>query len=444
MRTFPSRTPRADHVGRQMHDWARDLFPIHRSLSGAGTRQTLAYIAERLPGLRIESAASGTPAFDWIVPDEWTFRRAVLTDEAGNKIVDSDDHNLHVVGYSEPVDRWLDLDELEPHLHSLPERPGAIPFVTSYYKRTWGFCLPHEQRAKLRRGRYHAVIDSDLKPGVLNYGELILPGEEEGEILLSTYVCHPSMANNELSGPVVTLALAQWLAAMPKRRYSYRILFLPETIGSIVYLSRHLAQMKKATVAGVVVTCCGDERAYSMLDTRYGDTLADRIARHVLASRDPAYKRYDFLARGSDERQYCSPGVELPVVSIMRSKYGEYPEYHTSDDDLSLITPAGLAGAFEVIADFIEVAEANRTYRLKTLGEPQLGRRGLYPTISAHDGYFGQPINAIMDLLAYADGRHDLLAICERIGIHALDGAVIAQKMLNAGLLEKSDAPAEP
>jgi aminopeptidase-like protein len=421
-------------VGEDMYGWARDLFPIPRSLTGPGVRETLAYLKALAPGLEIREIASGTPVFDWTAPDEWTLRQAYIEDESGRRIVDAARCNLHVVGYSTPIDAWLEREDLDAHLHSLPDQPDAIPYITSYYARRWGFCLTHRQRVGLPPGRYRVVVDADLKPGVMNYGELILPGLEPNEVLLSTYVCHPSMANNELSGPVVTTALARWLAALPQRRFTYRILFLPETIGAIAYLSRHLRAMKAATVAGFVVTCVGDTGGYSYLASRHGDTLADRVARHVLAHHAGDYRRYSFLERGSDERQYCAPGIDLPVCSILRSKYGEYPEYHTSLDDLSFISPEGLAGAYGALKGCLQVLEANRVWRTTTLCEPQLGKRGLYPTLSTKAS--GRSVRTLTNILAYADGGRDVIALADTIGEDARDCIAILKTLADAGLVE--------
>ena len=418
-----------------MYRWACDLFPVTRSITGCGVRATLAYLKKLLPDLTIREIRSGTKVFDWTIPDEWTIRKAYITDEAGNKVVDIKDNNLHVVGYSEPVDMWLDRDELDEFLFSIPQQPSAIPYVTSYYSRRWGFCLTHSMREALPSGRYRAVVDSDLEPGVLNYGELILPGQESGEILLSTYICHPSMANNELSGPVVTTALARWLHGLSNRRYTYRIVFVPETIGCIAYLSEHLKDMKQYTIAGFVVTCVGDDRSYSLMPSRRGDTLADRVAKYVLDTNVRCYRQYSFLDRGSDERQYCSPNVDLPVVSIMRTKYGSYPEYHTSLDDLSVISAEGLGGGFNVLQQCLKVLEANFFYHTTTTCEPQLGKRGLYPSTSTNQ--HPNKVANMQDLLAYADGETDLLEIASSIGINMLDCAEIAEELERHGLLEK-------
>lgn len=419
--------------GQAMHDFARALFPICRSLTGPGVRQTLAEIRRHLPEMTIHEVPSGTRAFDWTVPDEWTIRSARLTGPDGETIVDFAHHNLHVVGYSEPVDIELPLEDLQAHLHSLPDQPDAIPYITSYYSRRWGFCLTHRQRETLKPGTYRAVIDSTLAPGSLTYGEVILPGETEREIFLSTYVCHPSMANNELSGPMVATWLGKWLRAT-KRRHTVRMVFIPETIGSITYLSRNLDAMKARVVAGFNITCVGDERAYSYMPSRAGGTLADRAALAALAELAPDFVRYSFLDRGSDERQYCAPGIDLPLCSVLRTRYGDYPEYHTSLDDLELVTPAGLQGTYDVLKRAIELIEANHIYRVTVLCEPQLGKRGLYSTLSTK----GQAAatRTMMNVIAYADGTRDLLSLAETIGESPMECARIAETLRSHGLME--------
>ncbi len=403
-------------VGEEMHALARRLWPIPRSITGDGVRQTLAILKEICPPLTVHEIASGEQAFDWTVPDEWAIEAGYLLGPDGEKICDFADNNLHVVGYSAPVDATLSLEELQPHLYSLPEQPDAIPYVTSYYAERWGFCLRHDQRAALKPGQYRAVIRSRKFKGALTYGEIILPGASAEEIFLSTYVCHPSMANNELSGPCVTIHLARWLASLPARRHTFRIVFIPETIGSICYLSRHLAHLKQHVVGGFNITCVGDERAFSYLPSRAGDTHADRIAQHVLHHTDSAYRRYSWLDRGSDERQYCAPGVDLPMVTIMRSKYGDYPEYHTSLDDLDhVVTPAGLEGGYTALRRAIEALERDCLPQVQVLCEPQLGRRGLYPTLSTKTS--GAEVRAMMNLLSLADGKASLLDIAERCGV---------------------------
>ena len=422
-----------DKISIKMYEWAKDLFPICRSITGDGVRSTLGYLKNILPDMELCEVPSGTQVFDWVVPNEWKIQEAYIEDEFGNRIIDFKNNNLHVVGYSEPIDEWLSLDELNEFLYSLPEQPSAIPYITSYYKKRWGFCLTHEQRLSLKNGVYHVFIDSEIKPGVLNYGELILPGETDKEILLSTYVCHPSMANNELSGPVVAAALSQWLASIKNRKYTYRIVFIPETIGSIVYLSKHLEHLKQAVIAGFNITCIGDDRCYSFLPSRSGETLSDRVALHVLKHIDPNFKSYTWLDRGSDERQYCAPGVDLPIATVMRSKYNEYPEYHTSLDDLSLITPAGLEGGLTALKRSIYIIENNIRPKVSVLCEPQLGKRGLYPSLSTKNP--DKQIRIMMNLISYCDGAYSLLEISELISEPFWELMPIAEKLREHKLL---------
>jgi aminopeptidase-like protein len=423
-------------AGADMYRFAAELFPLNRSLTGEGVRQTLRRIKERVPELEIREVPSGTPAFDWEVPLEWNVRDAYVMDESGRRVIDWRRHNLHLVGYSVPVDAEMMLEELQPHLYSLPEMPDAIPYVTSYYQPRWGFCLTDRDRKSLRPGRYRVRVDATLAPGSLTYGEVILPGREQTEVLISTYVCHPSMANNELSGPVVASQVARWLRGLAERRYTYRFVFVPETIGAIVYLSRNLEAMRERTVAGYVLTCIGDDRSYSFLPSREGDTLADRVTRHVLKHHTPDFREFSFLDRGSDERQYCAPGVDLPVVSLMRTKYHEYPEYHTSLDDLNLVTPAGLQGGFDAVRRCIRALEVNRRYRSTVLCEPQLGRRGLYPTLSTRETRF--LVRDIKNVWAYCDGRQDTVAIAERLDLPLERVAELQRTLARAGLVEEA------
>lgn len=414
-------------VGQLMYTWASDLFPINRSLTGDGVRETLGYLKELVPELIVKSIPSGTKVFDWEIPREWNVREASIKDSSNKTIIDFKDNNLHLMGYSTPVEVKLKLSELQGHLYSLPEQPTAIPYITSYYKERWGFCLTENQRKDLKDDVYTVKIDSTLSDGELNYGEVIIPGKTNEEIFISTYVCHPSMANNELSGPVVTTALLQWIKTLD-RKYTYRVVFIPETIGSIAYLSQNLEAMKARIKAGFVMTCIGDNKTYSYMPSRYGNTLADKAAKHVLKRHFPEFRKYSFLQRGSDERQYCAPGVDLPVCSVMRSKYGEYPEYHTSLDNLDFISPEGLAGGFEVMKKIILAIEANFTPKVTVLCEPQLGKRGLYPTISTKSS--GTEVRDMINAITYSDGTNDLIDIAEIINVDVFDIIPIMDKLV--------------
>ena len=419
-------------IGKEMYDWATDLFPINRSLTGDGVRQTLQYIKNIVPELEVNEVPSGAKCFDWKIPQEWNCNDGYIIDPDGNKICDFKTNNLHIVGYSTPIDSEIELEELIEHLYYLKEQPTAIPYITSYYSPRWGFCLSFNEFQKLKKGTYKVKINSELKDGNLTYGEIKIKGESEKEIFLSTYVCHPSMANNELSGPVVTTALVNFIKSLEGRKYSYRIVFIPETIGSITYISRNIDDMKKNIIAGFNITTIGDDRSYSYIPTRYGNTLSDKVSKHVLQDID--YVEYSFLDRGSDERQYCSPGVDLPIATICRTKYGVYPEYHTSLDDLTVISPSGLYGGYEKIKKAIELLEKNNYYKVNVLCEPQLGKRGLYPTISTKTST--DIVRTMMDFIAYADGNNDLIDIANIIGVQAGELFDIVDKMKAAKLIE--------
>ena len=416
-----------------MHSLCTRLFPICRSITGNGFRASLNILKEHLPELQIFEVPTGTKCFDWVVPKEWNIKDAYIIDPQGRKFCDFQKNNLHVVGYSTPIDEVIPFDELQNHLYSLPDQPDAIPYITSYYKERWGFCISEEERQLLPQGDYRVFIDSELTDGFLTYGELILPGESEKEIFLSTYLCHPSMANNELSGPVVATFLAKWLAALPSRKHTIRLIFIPETIGSILYLSKNLDALKKNVIAGFNLTCVGDDRAFSYLPSRGGDTVADVAAVHVLEHLHPEFVRYTYKDRGSDERQYCSPSIDLPVCLVMRTKFQSYPEYHTSLDDLNLITPDGLQGTYEVMQQVLLCIESNEVLRCTVLCEPQLGKRGLYPTISTKKS--AEIVRDMMNIIAYSDGNNTTMDIANIMGSYLLDILPIINRLKDEKIL---------
>ncbi|NDV20637.1 DUF4910 domain-containing protein [Pseudodesulfovibrio sp. JC047] len=401
--------------GHILHQWMRDLYPICRSITGDGVRQTLNYFKEIVPDLTLHEIPSGTNCYDWTVPDEWNIDEAYLIGPDGDRIVDFKDHSLHVLNYSVPVDTTLSLDELQPHLYSREDLPEAIPYVTSYYEKRWGFCLPHAQRKTLKPGTYRAVIKSRLEPGSLTYGELFLPGRRAEEILVTSYTCHPSMCNNELSGPVTLVGLAAWLAEKKDREFSYRFYLGPETIGSICYIHRHLERLRERCVGGLLLTCCGDAGNFSMVHSKKGDTHMDFLAETILREHTKNHRAYSFLDRESDEQQFNSPGIDLPFISFEKTLYRQFPEYHTSLDDLNFVTTDTLGSTFEVMQHFFSALEANQHYQTTTTCIPQLGKRGLYPTLS--DIHSGETVEPMLDFLTYADGTLDLAHLAQAIGI---------------------------
>ena len=421
--------------GIHMFDRAKKLWPLNRSLSGEGVRETLAHISSELPSLTLKSFNSGDKAFDWTFPKEWNVRAATLTDPSGKTICDFAENNLRLVGYSIPFKGTVSLEELQEHLFSLPNQSDAIPYVTSYYKENWGFCLTQQERETLNEGNYQVDIDSSLTDGKLDYAELVIPGSNDREVIFSTYICHPSMANNELSGPVLAVELAKFL--VQKQNYwTYRFLFLPETIGSLGYISENLEHLRSKTLAGYVLTCVGDERQYSYLPSRDGNTVSDQVALSVLSELGITYKSYTWLDRGSDERQYCAPGIDLPFCSVMRTKYGEYPEYHTSLDKLgTVVTPQGLQGSFDVYSMIIRVFENLRFPMSTNLGEPQLGKRGLYPNLSMKGVYDG--VRALSDILSYCDGHHSIHDISRFLEMSESEVIQIIEELESEGLVRQ-------
>jgi aminopeptidase-like protein len=425
--------------GDDIYGLCKRLWPITRSITGNGVRETLGIIQQELPSLSINEVPTGTQCFDWEIPNEWNIKDAYVINPNGEKIIDFQSNNLHVVSYSTPVNKVISLAELQNHLYSLPNQPNAIPYVTSYYEERWGFCLTENQRKTLVEGNYKVCIDSELSNGSLTYGELVIPGKSKKEVFLSTYVCHPSMANNELSGLTVTTYLAKWLQSQP-REYTYRIIFIPETIGSICYLSQNLATMRANVVAGYNITCVGDNNAFSYLPSRNEKSISDRVALHVLKHTQPNFIKYAYLDRGSDERQYCSPGVDLPIATVMRTKYAEYIEYHTSLDDLDYISPEGLFGAYKVLSECIECIECNKTYKITTLCEPQMGKRDLYSTLGATSDNRKVDVKIMMNILAYSDGSLDLLSIAHKLKVLMLDILKSVDILVDKKLLsDKSD-----
>ncbi len=427
--------PDFEALGREMHALATRLFPLPRSLAGSAFRDSLGMIEEVTGPMERHRFATGESVLDWTVPPEWELREAWIKGPDGRTVVDMEDTNLHVVSYSVPVSQRMSLDSLQEHLFSLPEQPDAIPYRTTYYKRDWGFCLSETQRQALEPGEYEVHIDSELPDGHVEIGEVVIPGSSDREVLLSTYLCHPSMANNELSGPMVVAQLARLLARREQPRYTYRCLFAPETIGAICYLSRFGDRLRERLAAGYVVTCIGDPGPFTYKFSRQGDSLADRAALHVLTKSDEPHRLMDFYPARSDERQYCSPGYDLPVGSLLRSTYDTFSEYHTSNDDLELVTADALGHSLRVYHRVIEALEAARTYEATMpYGEPQMSKRGLYPTTGAIRSLEGERRD-MMFLLNFCDGQGDLLAAGERVGRPIWELAPVARTLVEHDLL---------
>lgn len=442
--------------GEAMFALCEKLFPICRSITGAGFRQSLELLNAELGGImQMHSIKSGTKVFDWVVPPEWNCEDAYIIMPDGEKICDFKVNNLHLMSYSTPIDAQMSLDELNEHLYSLEHLPNAIPYITSYYERRWGFCISHNERKRLKKGIYKVYINSKLdENGVLNYADLVIPAtiKSKDEVLISSYLCHPSMANNELSGPVVATFLAKTLLQgggggrlaaakntqiggvnfdFSERKFNYRFVFIPETIGSIAYLSQHLKHLQKRVRAGFALSCIGDDKAYSLIHSPSERTLADKVALHTLCDK-PNFKEFSFLFRGSDERQYCSPRVNLPVVGLCRTRYGDFKEYHTSLDNLNFISTKGLQDSLIMLKELVMNLECNDFYQSTCFCEPNLGKRGLYSTLSL----LNQPPQ-IASFLAFCDSTKDTIDIADKLGIKAYELKECINALLKHKLIKK-------
>jgi aminopeptidase-like protein len=423
----------ADRIGGELHRFAAELYPICRSITGDGIRQTLARIQERIP-LRTFEVPTGTSVFDWVVPKEWNIRDAYIKTHAGERVVDFRKSNLHVVNYSVPIRATMSLSDLKAHLFTIPDKPDWIPYRTSYYKNDWGFCLSHKQMLALNENEYEVSIDSTLEDGHLTYGECFLPGRSSDEVLISCHACHPSLANDNLSGLTVATSLAELLSGRDLR-YSYRFVFIPGTIGAITWLARN--QETAARIRhGLVLTCIGDDGPFHYKKSRRGNAEIDRAVAHVLAHDAEPAEILEFSPYGYDERQYCSPGFNLAVGCLMRSVWGSFPEYHTSADNLDFIRPLRLAGSLRVCAAIADVLEDNRRYRNSNpYCEPQLGKRNLYRSTGG-DG-IGTEVNARLWVLNLSDGEHSLLDIAERSALPFATIRDAAEVLRESGLLSQ-------
>lgn len=419
------------NIGKYMLEFIKKLFPICRSITGNGVRETMDIIKEHIP-LEVHEVKSGTKVFDWTVPREWNIKDAYIKDSSGKKIIDFKENNLHIMSYSIPVNKKMSLEELKPYIHTLPDFRDRIPYLTSYYNENWGFCMTQNQFEAMKDDEYEVVIDSSLEDGSLTYGEYYIKGEVEDEIIFSAYTCHPSMCNDNLSGIAITVFLAEALSKI-KTKYSYRFIFAPETIGTITWLSLNENKIKNIKM-GLVATCTGDSGIKTYKRSKQGDSITDKIVENVLAHCGEKYNVWDFFPWGSDERQFCSPGINLPVGSLMRTAYG-FDGYHTSFDNLEYMSEKGLADSYKTYLEIVYVAENNRTYlNMNPKCEPQLGKRGLYRMIGGGCDYpFDE--SAMFWVLSFSDGEHSLLDISYRSGMefkrikHASD-ALYEKKLL--------------
>lgn len=422
-----------EQIGAEIYELIQELFPICRSITGDGVRESLRLLQRKIP-LELCEVPSGTSVFDWTVPNEWNIRDAWIKDSSGTKVVDFQRSNLHVVSYSLPVSRRMSFQELRPHLFTLPEHPDWIPNRTSYYHETWGFCLSHNQLQQMTDGDYDVCIDSSLKPGHLTYGELLVPGECEEEFLISAHICHPSLCNDNLSGISISAHLARRLLDQKQRRRAYRFLFMPGTIGAITWLARNMDRLERVR-GGLTLLCLGDASHLTYKRSFQGNAEIDRAAAYALARSGEPSEVIDFFPYGYDERQFNSPGFRLAVGSLMRGRHGQFPEYHTSADNLDFVRRTQLARSYQTLGRVIEILEGNRCYlNLFPYGEPQLGKRGVYREIGNVDQ---AKQLAMFWVLSMSDGQHSLLDIAERSGVDFELAQGVADILEKCGLLKQ-------
>lgn len=428
--------------GANMFAIIERLYPICRSITGPGVRETMEIISAHIP-LSVVETPSGTEVFDWTVPKEWSIRDAYVADASGRRVIDFRAHNLHVLNYSAPIRARMTLAALRTHLFTLPAQPDLIPYRTSYYAENWGFCLSHRVLESMQEGDYEVVIDSTLEDGALTYGEYVLPGETDDEILISAHTCHPSLANDNLSGIAVAVALAQRLAERPARKHTFRFLFAPGTIGAITWLARNEARVNRIK-HGLVLTGLGDSGDLVYKKSRRGDTMTDRAAAHVIGTRARKGRVIPFNPYGYDERQYCSPGFDLAVGRISRTPHGEFPEYHTSADNLSFVSPAQLTDSLAAVEEVIDVLERNAVYEnLNPKGEPRLGKRGLYRAIAGQTDSQHREM-AMLWVLSGSDGQTSLLDIAETAHLSFAEIRAAADALAQAQLLEERGGRRRP
>ena len=419
-----------------MIEFAKKLFPLNRSLTGKGNVETLKLIKSQLPNLQIKYFSSGEKVFDWKIPMEWNVRDAWLKDPKGKKILDFKENNLILLGYSKSINKVVNYKMLKENTYTLKSKPNAIPYLTSYYKKRWGFCMKHKDFKKLDKNKnYHAYINSSLKRGKMHYGELKIPGKSKNEIFFSTYICHPSMANNEVSGMVLSTFLAKHILAKKNLKYSYRFIFIPETIGSIAYIKKNFSEMKKKIIAGYNITCVGDEGKFSLLFSKDENKISDRFAKKIFKRKRIKYKKYSWLERGSDERQYCSPLVDLPITTIMKTKFGEYKEYHTSLDKIgTVVTQRGLKESLRIYRYLIDEIEKTTIPKSKIVCEPFLTKYNLIDTLGAKRKVDKKTRN-LLNFVSYCDGKTTLDEISDRCKISQINGYKLFQLLIKKNIL---------